>query len=141
MQTRDIMTTPVIAVTPPAALADAADVMSRSGFTTLPVVDPTGHLVGLVSEIDLVEAGFRSRAENTDPDDSADNATPHTLDTVAMVMHTPGLAVPADLDWAELARRMAEAGVRALPVMEHDKLIGMVTFRDVLRAMRVPEES
>ncbi|MFI5615774.1 HPP family protein [Amycolatopsis sp. NPDC051903] len=132
MQTRDIMTTPVIAVTPSTPLDDAADVMARGGFTTLPVVDPAGRLLGVVCELDLVRAGFPAPQQNTDADDEG---TPHGPSTVATVMRAPDVTVPSDLDPAELTRRMAQAGVRALPVVDEGKLVGIVTFRDVLRAL------
>ncbi|MEV4603618.1 CBS domain-containing protein [Amycolatopsis sp. NPDC049253] len=58
MRTRAIMTTPVISVTSGASLAEAAHLMTRWGFTTLPVVTRSAKLVGLISETDLVRAGF-----------------------------------------------------------------------------------
>ncbi|WP_239153913.1 HPP family protein [Amycolatopsis sp. FDAARGOS 1241] len=68
MQTRDIMTTPVIAVTPSTSLAEAAGVMTERGFTTMPVVDHTGKLVGLVTEADVAQAGLPGAAgENRRP--------------------------------------------------------------------------
>ncbi|MEV4603373.1 CBS domain-containing protein [Amycolatopsis sp. NPDC049253] len=133
MQTHDIMTTPVIAVTPSASLAEAASVMTEHGFTTLPVVDQAAKLVGLVSEVDLVQSGFPSGSTATGDPDTGAMLGRHR--TVATVMRSPGLAVPGGLDPTELAHRMTEAGVRALPVVDNGILVGMVTFRDVLRAV------
>ncbi|QRP50360.1 HPP family protein [Amycolatopsis sp. FDAARGOS 1241] len=134
METRDIMSTPVLAVTPSASLAEAAREMLCRGFTSLPVVDAGGRLVGVVDEADLVRAGFPDPARELGNADR--RATPAAgSDTVEAVMHTPGVAVPADLDPAELARRMTDAGVRALPVVEHELLVGVVTFQDVLRVL------
>ncbi|MEU4674934.1 CBS domain-containing protein [Amycolatopsis sp. NPDC023774] len=127
------MTTPVIAVTPSASLVEAAGVMTERGFTTLPVVNQAGKLIGLVSEVDLVQAGFPSDSAATGDPDTGAMLGRHR--TVATVMRTPGLAVPGDLDPAEIAHRMTDAGVRALPVVDNGILVGMVTFRDVLRGM------
>ena len=54
--------------------------------------------------------------------------------TVSAAMRT-GLGAHPDADVASLARRMAEAGIRSLPVLADGRVIGMVTFQDVLRTL------
>ncbi|HWD03242.1 MAG TPA: CBS domain-containing protein [Amycolatopsis sp.] len=131
MQTRDIMTTPVIAVTSAASPAEAAEVMIDHGFTTLPVIDRHGRLVGVVTEADLVRPDLPDPARAAgDPDSGAMLSGPRT---VAALMRGADTAVPASLDAAELARIMTESSVRVLPVVENGTLVGIVTFRDVLR--------
>ncbi|WP_372661373.1 CBS domain-containing protein [Amycolatopsis kentuckyensis] len=128
MRARDIMTTPTFALSPTATLDEAAATMTGHGFTTMPVVDADGRLLGLLSEVDILRA----------PEPAGDPETGVMLDgrarTAASVMRTTGLAVPADTDVRELARRMTEAGVRSAPVVEGRRVIGMITFQDVLRA-------
>lgn len=52
------------------------------------------------------------------------------------VMSTPVVTVPPDVSLEVAARRMAEAGVRALPVVVNDRVTGMITDRDlVVRAI------
>jgi CBS domain-containing protein len=125
MHTRDIMTTPLIALAPSTSLADASQLMARHGFSTLPVVDDQGRLLGLLSEETLAYVGVPA-----DDDDAR-------LRTAAAVMRTPGVAASADLDIAQVGHRMAESRVRALPVVDEGTLVGMVTFQDVLRALPV----
>ncbi|MGW4059933.1 CBS domain-containing protein [Amycolatopsis sp. NPDC004747] len=128
MRARDIMTTPTFALAPTATLGEAAETMTAHGFTTMPVVDADGRLLGVLSEVDIL----RSPAPPGDPDTGA------MLDggprTAGSVMRTTGLAVPPDTDVRELARRMTDAGVRSAPVVEGGHVVGMVTFQDVLRA-------
>ncbi|WP_284740509.1 CBS domain-containing protein [Amycolatopsis sp. RTGN1] len=128
MRAREIMTTPTFALTPSATLAEAAEVMTRHGFTTMPVVDADGRLLGLLSEADIL----RVPASPGDPD------TGVMLDggprTAGSVMRQSGLAVPAGTEVRELARLMTDAGVRSAPVVEDGHVVGMVTFQDVLRA-------
>ncbi|WP_410645050.1 HPP family protein [Amycolatopsis sp. lyj-346] len=128
MRAREIMTSPAFALTPAATLEEAAEMMTGHGFTTMPVVDAHGRLLGLLSEADIL----RTPAPPGDPD------TGVMLDggprTAGSVMHTQGLAVPADTEVHELARLMTDAGVRSAPVVEGGHVVGMVTFRDVLRA-------
>ena len=128
MRARDIMTTPTFALTPSASLEEAAEMMSAHGFTTMPVVDADGQLLGLVSEEDIL----RAPAASGDPDTGVMlDGGPRTAESV---MRTSGLAVPADTDVRELARRMTDAGVRSAPVVEGGHVVGMITFQDVLRA-------
>jgi CBS domain-containing protein len=54
MQARDIMTTPVITVGPRTTIGEAINVMLRSNLSGLPVVDEQRHLVGVLSEGDLL---------------------------------------------------------------------------------------
>ncbi len=50
----DVMTTKVIAVTPTTGFKDIAAAMKRWKVTALPVVEGEGHVVGVVSEADLL---------------------------------------------------------------------------------------
>ena len=54
MQARDVMTKPVIWITPKAKLGEAIDLMLKSRLSGLPVVDAGGQLVGMLSEGDLL---------------------------------------------------------------------------------------
>jgi CBS domain-containing protein len=54
MQAADIMTTSVVTVAPDATAQEAAALMLRSRVSALPVVEPSGKLVGIVSEGDLI---------------------------------------------------------------------------------------
>jgi CBS domain-containing protein len=129
MREREIMTTPTFALTPSAPLEEAAETMTHHGFTTMPVVDGDGKLLGLVSEADIL----RAPAPPGDPD------TGVMLDdgprTAGSVMRRSGLAVAGDIEVQELARMMTDADVRSAPVVEGGHVVGMVTFRDVLRAL------
>lgn len=96
------------------------ETLARNGFTALPVVDEDQHLVGIVTEGDLVVDtldGSRGRPE-----------------TVGGVMSTDVLSVPAHLDLAVVAHRMQTLGVRAVPVTDHGRVAGIITRRDLLRA-------
>ncbi|MFI5589497.1 HPP family protein [Amycolatopsis sp. NPDC051758] len=128
MRAREIMTTPTFALTPSATLAEAAEMMTRHGFTTMPVVGTDGRLLGLVSEADIL----RAPAPAGDPDSGV------MLDggprTAGSLMRQSGVAVSADTAVRELARLMTDAGVRSAPVVEGGHVVGMLTFQDVLRA-------
>ncbi|MEV0071022.1 MULTISPECIES: HPP family protein [unclassified Amycolatopsis] len=139
MRTRDIMTTPVISVTFDASLAEAAHLMTRQGFTTLPVVTRSAKLVGLISERDLVQAGFPGDSATGDPDTGVLLGRHRT---VSAVMRTPAPTATPELDATALAHRMTESGVRALPVVDDNGLlVGIVTYQDLLRVLPAEERS
>lgn len=56
----DLMTSPAITITPSASIADAARRLTRYRIRSVPVVDRTGVLVGMVSRADLIELFLRS---------------------------------------------------------------------------------
>jgi CBS domain-containing protein len=62
MRAREVMTTPVITATPEMTVKEVADLMAQHWVSGVPVIDRDGHLVGVVSESDLLE-----RMEPRDP--------------------------------------------------------------------------
>ncbi len=59
----DLMRAPAAVITPEASVAAAARAMDRAGVRQLPVLDPGGHLAGIVSRGDLVRVFLRSDAD------------------------------------------------------------------------------
>lgn len=57
---RDVMTSPVVTISPDADIAEAASLMADRGFNRLPVVDATGRLAGIISRADIVKTLIRS---------------------------------------------------------------------------------
>ncbi len=132
MRARDIMTTPTIAVTPSATLEEAAKVMAANRFTTLPVVTPSGELVGLLAEADIIQAPGPAG----DPDTGA--MLGGQVRTAGAAMRRSGFGVVPDTEVSDLAGRMSDAGMRSAPVIEGGRVVGMVTLADVLRALGGP---
>jgi CBS domain-containing protein len=57
----DVMTRPVITVTPTASVWEAADILDGRGIKRLPVVDSDGYLVGIISRGDIVRLVAKAR--------------------------------------------------------------------------------
>jgi len=132
MRIKDVMTSPVVTVTPTTRLKQAAALLVRHGFNAVPVVDE-GDLVGIVSEADLL--GLESA-----PDPRANarrwpapaTRVPHL---VGEVMTREVLALPPDADAAEAARLMLDRGVKSIPVVVSRRVVGIVTRRDLLSVL------
>ena len=134
MRARDIMSSPVHTVEPTTPVESAAEIMGTRSITALPVVDPAGHLVGMVSESDLLWHRVPSdptthlrRFPDTDPADRPN--------TVGEVMSPYPVVTSPDADVAEVAETMLEHDVRSMPVLQDKMVVGIVSRRDILRAM------
>ncbi len=99
----------------------AANVMKERARGSLVVVDD-GRPVGIVTERDIVR---RVVAEGRSP-----SAT-----KVGDIMSTPLISVGPEATVAAAVRIMYENGIRRLPVVENDRVIGMLTVTDLARAM------
>jgi CBS domain-containing protein len=146
MKIRSVMSTHVVTVSPETTLRDAAARLVRYGVSGLPVVDDSGHLVGVVSEADILakEAGS-ARAGSAQGGASPREGmlawligeSPRLqLDarTVADAMSSPALTIGPERTAREAAARMLAEGVNRLPVTEGDTLVGIVSRADLVRA-------
>lgn len=137
MLVREIMTSPAYRVHEGASIEAALQVMVTASVTSLPVVDRDGHVVGIISEADLLK-------EHLEPDPRAHiRLVPPPSEplpvTVGQVMTAHPYTVREDHDVAELARTFASTGWKSAPVVRGDVLLGVVSRSDVIRAMARPD--
>ena len=123
-QIRDLMTSPVHVIDPNTSLAAAARRMRDENVGSLPVGEGE-ELLGMITDRDIV---VRCVAEGKDPDD------------VQVSEYAEGKPVTVGADDAveEILRTMTEHGVRRLPVIDGQQLVGMVSQADV--AKNLPED-
>jgi len=106
-------------VTPSLAVADAARYMSERNVGAVCVLEQN-RLVGIFSERDLMK---RVIAVNRDPSSTR----------VSEVMTAKPVVVDVQESPERCLQTMKQAGIRHLPVVEGDKLIGLVSLRDLLQ--------
>lgn len=128
------MTRSVVTVEPVASVKRAAALLAANGFTALPVVDPDGDLVGVVTESDVVRGRIPPDARWRIWADEA-QGTPDPATTVGEVMTSPALSAAATEDAVQLVRRMIDGKLRSMPVVDGDRLVGIVTRRDLVRVI------
>lgn len=122
MRAQDIMTTPVVTVTPDVSIREAAALLASHGFTALPVVDPDQHMIGIVTEADLLRAKYADQpVEFGDP--------------VGQVMTVPAFGMGPGSAVTMLARVMLDDRVRCIPIVDGSRVVGVVTRRDLVRAL------
>ncbi|CAK7283526.1 CBS domain-containing protein [Streptomyces misionensis] len=118
----EVMTDDVVTVSETTPAADVARLLDRHGISGLPVIDRDDKVLGVVSASDLV----RERAARR-PDGPGETPVREVMSAPAVTVH-PEQRVP------DAARLMERRGVERLPVVdEEDRLIGIVTRRDLLR--------
>jgi CBS domain-containing protein len=121
MHVQHAMSTPVIAVIASDPAACAADLLVERHLTGLPVVDPDGHVVGIVSDLDLIRVLRHGVDLHEVP--------------VAEVMDARPLFVEPETDLGTVVDLMDEWRVRRLPVCEGGRVVGVVSRGDVLRVL------
>lgn len=132
MRVKDVMSSPVVTVTPATRVKEVAALLVGHGFNAVPVVED-GALVGIVTEADLVrlEAAPDRRAHELPVAAPAGDAPR----TAGQVMTGEVVALPESADAADAARIMLERGFRSIPVVSGRRLAGMVSRRDLLRVL------
>lgn len=127
---QDVMTSPVVTISPDAELKDAAARLRAGGFSALPVVDSQGRLVGILSEADLL-----ARAER--PATSVRSGT-----LAGQLMSRPVVTVSADASLTEAADLLLRYGLQRLPVVDGaGRLAGIASRGDLLKVfLRSDEE-
>jgi CBS domain-containing protein len=125
MRTRDIMTSPVVTVTPDTSLKDVAALLVERAINAVPVVDAGDRLCGIVSEADLLALEAAAPAAS-----GARTVAPHTA---REVMSQSVYTLAEDTDAAAAARMMLRHGLKSVPVVAGDRVVGIVARRDLLR--------
>jgi CBS domain-containing protein len=145
---RDIMDSAPATVAPDASVEEVVAALREHQLPGLPVVDPDGRCVGIVTEADLIL-----------PDEDGDLHIPHYVNlfggtifleplgrfeerlrkafaaTAADMMTRDPDTVAPDTSVREAARLIHDTGHNRLPVVEDGRLVGVVTRVDVLGAL------
>lgn len=143
---RDIMTTEVISVTTETSLKDLARTFIETRYSNLPVLDDNGRLVGVISETDLVEQqkpmhiptvvslfdwvftfGREKRFQ-----EEVDRVTATTVGDLCS--REPQTCSP-DTPVGDIAGLMSEHKIHLVPVVDGERVVGVVARLDLIRAM------
>ena len=141
MLARDVMSTDLIVVAPATTVDKIAMIMMLNLISAVPVVDEKFHLLGIVSEGDLVirdEAGTVPRQSwwlklFESSEEMAREYTKSHGQTAEDVMTRHVVSVGPDATTAQVADIMRRRGIKRVPVVEDGKLVGMVTRADIVQ--------
>ncbi|MEM0027138.1 MAG: CBS domain-containing protein [Ignisphaera sp.] len=120
MSVKDIMKTEVITANAEASIRDVARIMSEKNIGSILIVDNSNRIIGIFTERDLVRVVALGIDLNT---------------PIKNVMTTNVISAYLSDSIATIAIKMLEKGIRHMPVVdEHNRVVGVVSIRDVLRA-------
>lgn len=143
MLIQDIMTPAPITVKASSSIVEAAKLLLDNHVSGLPVVDDKGSIVGIVSEGDFLRRGElnteRQRSAFLEffvsPGRLADEYVHAHGRLVEEVMNAPAKTISPQASASEAVEMMEREGINRLPVIDGEKLVGIVTRSDLLRAL------
>ena len=121
---KDIMTRQPITVTPQTSLEEAMALLLDHSISGMPVVDDEGHLVGIISEKDLLVLAYETLYGQQPP-----------YTTVGELMTPSPTTFEADTDILEIAESLIDNNFRRVPILEDGKLVGIISRADLIRAI------
>lgn len=126
MPVKDYMTTPVETVKIGESLVTANELFAGQGVSALGVMDEAGHIKGVISRTDVLHAAVYTHGETFRVPDRP----------VEELMKSPALTVTPDARLSEAAKLMLKNHVHRVFVVEGEEPIGVVSTRDLMRAVR-----
>lgn len=146
MKAQDIMEKEVVSVNQQATVREIAQVLLDHKISGVPVVDDAGNLVGIVTEGDLLHKEMSPRI-------------PHFVNILGAIIYYNGvrrydedfkklmagqacemmtkkvITVDEDADIDAVVKLMIEHGIKRIPVVKDNKVLGIVSRRDIIRAL------
>lgn len=147
MLAREVMTRDVVTVNRAASVTDVARLLVEHKVSGLPVVDEEHHVVGMITEGDLIYKDKKVHMpafleilggviylEN--PQRIVNDLKKMTATKVAEVMTSKVYTVKEDATMEDIATIMVERQVNRLPVVDQTgKLVGIISRQDLVKAM------
>ena len=122
LKVKDCMAVNLVTFLTTTNVVDAMDLLLKHGISGAPVVDDEGSLVGIVSEVDLIQVVVQDSYYN------------EPVGIVADFMRTNVETVTSDTDIFTLAEKFIREHRRRYPVVDSGVLVGQISRRDVLLA-------
>lgn len=150
MNAEDIMTSPVVTVGPETSVREIAALLLERRISGVPVLEK-GRLIGMVSEADLLhrhEIGTERvtrtgswwlRLFSADPS-LGDYVKSHARQA-RDVMTREVVSVAPDTSAAEIANLLESRGIKRVPVLRGERLIGIVSRANLIQALAVDKRS
>ncbi|MFW6387297.1 MAG: CBS domain-containing protein [Thermodesulfobacteriota bacterium] len=143
---RDIMTTEVVSVAPDTSLQDFSTLLENSGYSVVPVVNPDNTLYGIISATDLVESDRPLHIPTVvsifdwvlyleSEKNFSDQVKKICAQTVGEICTREVVTCSPDTPESEVAELMVKHKVHLIPVLENEKLLGVVGRLDIVRSM------
>jgi len=124
LRVSEYMSTELVTITPDTEIMRAVYLLVKHDISGMPVVDEEGELVGILTERDCI-----ATAINAGYFDEAGGP-------VRDFMSSPVETAEADDSLMNVADRLSKSIYRRFPVIEDGRLVGLISRRDVLEALK-----
>jgi CBS domain-containing protein len=132
MLVREVMSSPAVTVAPRTSVKEGLRLLDRHRVTALPVVAADGHLLGIVSEADLLNEAVRHDDRiHLIPHEHTERP-PHNVEDV---MSTLSMTVSPEDDLSDAVELMTGTAVKSLPVVERGRVVGVVSRSDIVHLL------
>ena len=118
----------ITTVVPTASIAEVTEVLATHRIGAVLVMDRAEQLLGIVSERDIVRSLSANGVRTLE-------MTAGQLMTRALQLATPDTTV------GEAMRMMTEGRFRHLPVIDHDRVVGLISIGDVVKARILEQDT
>lgn len=133
-----VMTKDVITITKDADFHEAARLLSEHRISGLPVVDDETHVIGIVTEVDILHTAGMNKGH------TFRDVLRHVLgeplpargnrNTVEDIMTSPAITTAPDADIKDVARILDEKRIKRLPVVDaENKIAGIISMANIVR--------
>jgi len=124
IKVKDYMTTNLITFKPDQSVEDVIDSLIKNRISGGPVVNNNNELIGIISEGDCIKQISESRYYNM----------PLNNNSVEKHMITNVETIDGNMNIFDAASKFLESKRRRFPIVEHGKLIGQISQKDILKA-------
>ena len=114
MIARDIMTRHVYTTTPETTIREAAHVLAERHISGMPVVNPAGTIIGMLTEADIISKPGE-----------------HVED----IMSREIISVTAETPVGEIAQLLSRKKIKRVPVLTDGRLVGLISRADIVAAV------
>jgi CBS domain-containing protein len=119
LKAKDIMSRTVTTIRYDGTLLDAIQLLVCKEISGLPVVDEKGKMIGIITEKDILNFIFSGNLKNT---------------RVADAMSKEVVSFSPETDMDTIALTVGQNRFRRVPIVEGDKVVGIVSRRDIIRS-------
>jgi len=121
---KDHMSTNLITFRPDDSIDQVLDMLTKRKISGAPVLDESGDLVGIISEVDCLKEIIKGKYTNT----------PKFPGKVSEHMTKNVITMSPDLSLFDAAQKFLELKIRRFPVLKDGRLVGQISLSDVIRA-------
>lgn len=149
MKAKDFMTTNVITCTEDQSVADAAKLMVEKEFSVMPILNSEGKLVGIVTESDFVGKEVKvPHALASIKQLFGQNFYFNDVETLyaeaknkklSSVMSKNLKTIKPETSLSKVVNYMISKNIKRLPVVDGEKLVGIITRKNILKAFNATE--